>query len=225
MKPPHIIAIILSAALLIWACVPKPDVVPGMPGEQNADELFSSAEKQFEVQSYDQALVLYNEYFRRFADKPMAAAVLMKIGIIHALAGEYEKARSAFQKILSEYPDSSVVPDALVEELFTYYQQGRYQEVIDLAPEILGRIDSRAHISKTYMLMGDTFMVAGSPIDAVDYYARSQRFATELEQQTITEKLKEAIAHLESADSPRGYHRIGAATRARGCAPCRYQRA
>ncbi|MBT8369698.1 MAG: penicillin-binding protein activator, partial [Deltaproteobacteria bacterium] len=200
MKPSHIIAIILSAALLIWACVPKPDVVPGMPGEQNADELFSSAEKQFEVQSYDQALVLYTEYFRRFADKPMAAAVLMKIGIIHALAGEYEKARSAFQKILSEYPDSSVVPDALVEELFTYYQQGRYQEVIDLAPEILGRIDSRAHISKTYMLMGDTFMAAGSPIDAVDYYARSQRFATELEQQTITEKLKEAIAHLESAD-------------------------
>ncbi|NNL75988.1 MAG: ABC transporter substrate-binding protein [Desulfobacterales bacterium] len=200
MKPSHIIAIILSAALLIWACVPKPDVVPGMPGEQNADELFSSAEKQFEVQSYDQALVLYTEYFRRFADKPMAAAVLMKIGIIHALAGEYEKARSAFQKILSEYPDSSVVPDALVEELFTYYQQGRYQEVIDLAPEILGQIDSRAHISKTYMLMGDTFMAAGSPIDAVDYYARSQRFATELEQQTITEKLKEAIAHLESAD-------------------------
>ena len=200
MKPLHIFTIVLCATLLIWACVPKPDVATRMPGEQSEDELLSSAEKLFEVQSYDQALELYNEYIRRFADKPMAAAVLLKIGIIHALTGDYDKARSAYQKIVTEYPASPLVSDALVEELFTYYQQKRYQKVVDLAPEILMRIDSRAHILKTYLLIGDTFMAAGSPIDAIDYYLKSQQLATELEEETIAEKLKETIAHLDSAD-------------------------
>ena len=97
MKPLHIITIILCVVFVIWACVPKPDVVSRIPGEQ--DELYSSAEKLFEAQSY-------GEYIKRFADKPMAPAALMKIGIIHALIGDYDKARSAYRKVVSEYPTS-----------------------------------------------------------------------------------------------------------------------
>ena len=67
--------------------------------------------------------MLYDEYFSRYADKPLAAAALMKIGIIHALAGDYENARGTYRKIASEYPSSSFVPDALVEGLFTYFQE------------------------------------------------------------------------------------------------------
>ncbi len=197
MKLQYIIIIFLSAVVLIWACAPKPAVIPEPSRE---DELFSRAEKLFEVQSYDEALVLFNEYLRQFADKPLAAAALMKIGIIHALTGDYNEARAAYGKILSEYPASAFVPDALVEDLFTYYQQGRYQEVIELAPDILERIDSRAHTLRIYALIGDTYIVAGAPIDAIDYYARARQFATELEQGAITDKLKEAISQLDSAD-------------------------
>ena len=200
MKPLHIITMILCVAVVIWACVPKPDVVSRIPGEQSEDELYSSAEKLFEAQSYDQALELYGEYLKRFADKPMAPAALMKIGIIHALIGDYDKARSAYRQVVSEYPTSPLAQNALVEELFTYYRQEQYQAVIDLAPEILERIDSKAQVFKTYVLIGDTFMAAGSPIDAIDYYVKSQQLATEIEKESIAQKLKEAIAHLDSAD-------------------------
>ena len=199
MKLKHIF-ISLCVAILLAACAAKPSVSPDTFPSESGDELFSKAEKLFDARAYDQAAVLYDEYFSRYADKPLAAAALMKIGIIHALSGDYDNARAAYRKIGSEYPSSSLVPDALVEGLFTYFQEGRYQDVIELAPDILQRIDSRAHISRIHTLLGDTYMAMGSPIDAIDYYARAREYATATEHDAVTVKLQEAIARLESAD-------------------------
>ena len=198
MKLKHIF-ISLCALMLLAACAAKPGVTPdSLPAE--SDELFSRAEKLFDARAYGEAAELYDEYFSRYADKPLAAAALMKIGIIHALSGDYDKARSVYRKIVSEYPSSSFVPDALVEDLFTYFQEGRYQDVIELAPDILQRIDSRAHIFRIHTLLGDTHMAMGSPIDAIDYYARAREYASAVEQEAVTIKLQEAIVRLDSTD-------------------------
>jgi len=157
--------ILLSAVLFIWACAPKPVIAPAPDQVTSEDEFFSRAEQLYESESYDEALALYDEYFRRFPDKPLAAAALMKIGIIRALKENYEEARSAFRNIISAYPTSSFVPDAMVEELRTYYQQGRYQDVIELAPDMLKTIDSWTHIFRIYALIGDVYMTQGAPID------------------------------------------------------------
>jgi ABC-type branched-subunit amino acid transport system substrate-binding protein len=199
MKLKHIF-IILGAVAFVWACAPKPVITPGPYQVAGEDELFSRAEKFFESESYEEALGLYDEYFRQYPDKPLAAAALMKIGIIRALKGDYEGARAAFRNILSAYPTSPFVPDAMVEALFTYYQQERYQDVIQLAPDSLNNIDSRPHIFRIYALVGDTYMVQGAPIDAIDYYARAQEFATGHEVEAIGEKFREAIAQLDSED-------------------------
>jgi len=192
--------IILSAVVLIWACAPKPVSTPGPYQVTGEDELFARAEKLFESESYDEALTLYEEYSKQFSNKPLAAAALMKIGIIRALKEDYEGARAAFRNILAAYPTSPFVPDAMVEELFTYYQQERYQDVIQLAPDILKSTDSRPHIFRVYALVGDTYMAQGAPIDAIDYYARAQEFAIGQELEAIGEKFREAIAQLDSED-------------------------
>jgi ABC-type branched-subunit amino acid transport system substrate-binding protein len=192
--------LILSVVVLVGACAPKPVTTPGPYQPTSDDALFTRAEQLFESESYDEALALYDDYFRRFGDKPLAAAALMKIGIIQAIQGNYDDARRSFRNILSGYPTSPFVPDAMVEELYTYYQQGRYQDVIDLAPEILKNIDSRYHTFRVYALIGDTYMAQGDPIDALDYYARAQEVAAGSELEAIAEKFKEAIAQLDSAD-------------------------
>lgn len=192
--------ILLSAVLFIWACAPKPVITPAPGQVTSEDEFFARAEQLYESESYDEALALYDEYFRRFPDKPLAAAALMKIGIIRALKENYEEARSAFRNIISAYPTSPFVPDAMVEELRTYYQQGRYQVVIELAPDMLKTIDSWTHIFRIYALIGDIYMTQGAPVDALDYYARAWEFASGPELEAIAEKFKEAIAQLDSAD-------------------------
>lgn len=199
MKLKHIL-ISLCALTFFTACATKPGVIPdSLPAERD-NELFSRAEKLFASKAYDEAAVLYDEYFSRNADKPLATTALMKIGIIHALSGDYDKARAAYGKIVSEYPSSALVPDALAEDLFTYFQEGRYQDVIDLAPGVLQRVDSRANIFKIHTLLGDTHMAMGSLIDAIDNYARARALAILSEQEVVTDKLQEAIARLDSTD-------------------------
>ena len=199
MKLNHII-ISLCAVVFLTACTTTPGVTPDtLPGDSDS-ELFLKAEELFDARAYNEAAVLYSEYYNRHIDKPAAAAALMKIGIIHALSGNFDKARAAYMKIVTEYPSSSFVPDALVEELFTYFKEGRHRDVIELAPDILQRIDSVTHIFRIHTLLGDTYMAMGSPIDAIDYYARARMYATAAEHSTVTVKLQEAIARLDSTD-------------------------
>jgi ABC-type branched-subunit amino acid transport system substrate-binding protein len=197
MNSKHLL-IVIGTVLFIWACAGKPEPTPEPIPLEAEDELFANAEKLFETQSYGEALDLYETYFRRFPDKPLAPAALMKIGLIHALAGDYEKARTAYREILAQYPSSPFAPDAAVEELHAYYQEGRYEDVLNRAPDLLEEIYSRSHVFRIYTLLADTLMASGSPIDAMEYYARAQQMATELEQETIAAKLKEAIDQLDS---------------------------
>ncbi|CAB1063336.1 hypothetical protein D1BOALGB6SA_8119 [Olavius sp. associated proteobacterium Delta 1] len=199
MKLKHVI-LLFSVLVLIWACATQPEVTPDSARAGNGDELFSRAEEFFEAGAYAEALTLFLEYIQRYEDQSLAAAALMKIGFIHAANGEYQSARSAYQRIPADYPSNSFVQDALVEELYTYYQQGRYPDVIQLAPATLQRLDSNLYIFKTYALIGDTYLALDSPIDAIDNYVRARENATELEQQAILDKLKEAIARLDTAD-------------------------
>jgi ABC-type branched-subunit amino acid transport system substrate-binding protein/TolA-binding protein len=191
---------LFAVMVLICACAAKTGAPPISVPAEEGDALFTGAEELFGAGDYDGALALYTEYLRLYDKAPLAAAALMKIGYIHALNGDFDDARSAYRRIVADYPGSSFVQDALVEELSTYYQQNRFREVIQLAPETLQRLESRLHIFKTYALIGDAYMALGAPIDAMDFYARAQEFASDLEQEPIKGKLKEAIAQLDPAD-------------------------
>jgi outer membrane PBP1 activator LpoA protein len=46
--------------------------------------------------------------------------------------------------------------------------------------------------------VGDAYLALGSPVDAFKYYVEAQKIASELEQEAITQKIKTAIAQLDS---------------------------
>jgi len=200
MKPRYYITVLGAVLVMIWACAPRPVVKPVPPKREGAYELFSKAEQLFAARAYGQALSLYQQYIQRFADQALAPAALMKIGIISARQGDYESAREAFRRVANEYPASPFAPDAMVEGLTTYYRQGRYRDLIAQAPGILERLESRSHIFRINALIGDAYMAMGSPVDAVDYYARARRSASDAEQHAIGARLKEAIANLDSEE-------------------------
>jgi ABC-type branched-subunit amino acid transport system substrate-binding protein/TolA-binding protein len=199
MKHKHVL-LFLGIIFTIWACATQTGVGPETAPVAKGSELFSRAEAHYEAGAYDEALALYLEYIELYKDEPLAPAALMKIGSIYAMNGEYDSARAGYQRIATDYPSSSFVPDALVANLFTYYQQGRYPNVIKLGPETIQQLDSNLHIFKTYALIGDSYLAMNSPIDAIDNYVRAREYATDLEQPSILDKLKEAIARLDTDD-------------------------
>ncbi len=195
MKPIYKI-IIITAAVFLWACVPK-TIYEKI---DSADELFSRAEKMFQERSYEKALTFFNEYLDRFPNRPLAGAALMKTGAIHMTLGDNDRARNVFKRLITEYPDSYFIPDAGIEIMVTYYNQGEYIKVIEQAADFLEHAVSVSHIIRTYVLMGDTYMAIGSHTDAVNYYSMAYRKAGAPEKNIIITKLKQAVRRLSSQD-------------------------
>ena len=195
MKPIKIV-LLLTVALFLAACAIKPVPEKVGPGYQ----LFSQAEKMLQAKSYEKALAHFREYHERFSDAPLADAALMKMGSIHTILEDFEQARRIYQRLIDEYPGSHFVSDARFEILVTYYNQGEYGDVIEQAPHFLKQKPSRAHILKTYVLLGDTYKAMSSPKDAVNYYIMALRKSKDMEKDSIVKKLKDAVWGLEPED-------------------------
>ena len=186
----------MTTALFLGACAIKPVPEKVGPGHQ----LFSQAENMLQEKSYEKALAQFREYFERYPDAPLADAALMKMGSIHTILGDFEKARSIYQRLINEYPDSHFVPDARFEILVTYYNQGEYGNVIEQASLFLKQKPSRAHILRTYVLLGDTYKAMSSPKDAVNNYIMALKKSKDMEKDSIVKKLKDAVWELGPED-------------------------
>ncbi len=195
MKPIKIV-LILTAALFLGACTLKTVQERVDPAYQ----LFSQAEKMLQAKSYEEALTGFSEYYERFPDGPLADAALMKMATIHTIRGNYEQARSLYQRLILEYPESHFVSDARFEILVTYYSRGEYGDVIEQAAEFLRHTTSRVHILRTYMLLGDTYMAMGSLKDTVNYYIMALKKSKDPEKDVVIEKLKAVVRGLGSED-------------------------
>ena len=195
MKPIKIV-LLLTAALFLGACAIKPVPEKIGPGYQ----IFSQAEKMLQEKSYEKALALFREYHERFPDAPLADAALMKMGSIHTILGDFEQARRIYQRLINEYPGSHFISDARFEILVTYYNQGEYGNVIEQAFHFLKQKPSRAHILKTYVLLGDTYKVMNSPKDAANNYIMALEKSKDMEKDSIVKKLKDAVLELEPED-------------------------
>ena len=188
--------VVIIATLFLWSCMPKTIYEKFDPSSQ----LFSRAEKMFQEKSYDNALVLYNEYLDQFPDRPMADAALMKMGAIHTALGNNDSARNVYNRVITEYPKSYFVPDARIEIMVTYYNQGDYEKVIEQAADFLKHAVSESHILRTYVLAGDAYLTLGYPKDAVNYYATAYAKAQDPGKKVIILKLKDAVRQLDFQD-------------------------
>jgi len=191
---------ILIAVLFLCSCGLKDIFLPVPVKLGPGDELFSKAEKLYQAKSYEKALNAYNEYLYRFPDRPFADAALIKTGAIYTALGDYAKARDSYQCLIVEYSDSSFVPDARVEGLFTFYNEGKYERVIREAGSVLEKIVSRIHILRTYVLVGDTYIAIGSPLDALHFYTLAFEKSKDPERETVVSKLKETVVQLDKTD-------------------------
>ena len=114
--------------------------------------------------------------------------------------GNNDSARTSYNRLISEYPESYFIPDARIEIMVTYYKQGDYEKVIEQAADFLKHAVSESHILRTYVLTGDAYLALGYPKDAVNYYATAYPKAQDPGKKVIISKLKDAVRKLSSQD-------------------------
>ena len=176
--------------------MPLPEPVEFHPG----DIFFSKAEKMFQRKDYGNALEAYDKYLARFPDGYRSAQALMRKGLIHTALGEYGKSRTIYNRLIANYPSSPVVSDARVEILATFYNQGKYNQVISHASYVLKQGLFRDQILRTYTLLGDSYMAMGSPANALNYYLMAYTKTKPHEKEDITFKINSAAREVDPAD-------------------------
>jgi ABC-type branched-subunit amino acid transport system substrate-binding protein/TolA-binding protein len=201
--------LLVSVIAFFWACGPRP-IPPPQPVEFHpGNALFSKAEKLFQKKEYDNALKLYNEYISNFTKGYLAAEALLKIGLIQTALGKNDGARKTFEQIIGKYPDSFFALTAKVEILATLFNKGNYQQVIRRAGVILKTTNSRAHLLRTYILLGDSYLATGSAVDALDSYLSAYKIAENEEKEDIYTKIVWAAKNVDPKSIVRLLTRMG----------------
>lgn len=192
---------LIAAILVVFfltACIPKP-VVREMPATyERAPALFEEAEQHFKNKRYQEAARLFNTLINEFPEAPETPPALMKNGIIHKELEKFSEARSFFQTLVAKHPSSPLVEDAKIEILNTYLSEKRYQEVLSLAPRLFKRSSDKTYPLQLYLVVGDAYLGAGQPENAVKLYSMAFRIASTSEKDMVLEKLKNGIRQVSS---------------------------
>lgn len=176
------------------ACVPRMTIE-----SRSENQLHATAESAFRSRDYPEAMRLYQGYLQRYPEGPHTTAALMRIAEIQMVEGRYEAARNTYRRLMDRFPDSSLVPDAAVGILKSFYRAGEYKDVIRYANDMLKKVRSPDDVRSVYLILGDAYMAIDSPINAVYYYSISEQYAR-YPSRDHREKIDRAISRLTAPD-------------------------
>ena len=181
-----------------FSCAPKVTVPP--VSEQVSEDAFLKAEKLFEKGDYQNALEKYMAYLGQYPDTDLAAVALMKVANIYVLKQDYENARINYEKLIRDFPASMFAEDARIELLAVLLVQEKYAELLMRSQDIPREKLSRIQKIRMMMMIGDAHMATGALVDATENFIIAYGLATPLEQNIISEKIKDAFVGLTEAD-------------------------
>ncbi len=98
------------------------------PPDDVAQELYTGAYSDYLRDSYDLAIQGFVEYLRLYPLSARAPRSRYWIGICHQRQGRLDKAREAFQQLISDYPDSELLDDAMFNDALILGEMGRTED-------------------------------------------------------------------------------------------------
>jgi branched-chain amino acid transport system substrate-binding protein len=177
----------------LGSCIPRP-IIKDTPATYNLpSKLLEKGDQEFRAKKYDEAMQSYNELIFMFPDRPEAAMAMMKNGSINKELKKYSEARRFFEGLVAKHPHSPLANDAKLEILNSYLAEGKYQQTINAASELFEKSYQKAYPTQVYIIVGDAYLEAGRPENAVKLYAVALEIATESERGSILEKIKFGI--------------------------------
>ena len=181
--------------------MPTRKKVPLSPEIIHALERFEKAEHLFQEQAYSKALVIYQDYLKRFPRGPLVDTALMKTGAIHMAVGDYAQARQAFQYLVSWYPKSPFVEDARYNLMLAYYKDGNYDAAIRCGSFVLGLATTTHQKFRVHNLMGYSYSANKEFKESIESYLYAYQLAPSQQERTeILGKVKGVITCLKEPE-------------------------
>lgn len=184
------------------ACAPKQVAVETVPEKPpvpvvSPEERFEQAQVLINKKAYAAAARVYLDFVAAAPDHSRAPEALLQAGTAYFLKGDYRRARSVYQKILSDYPATGPAGDARVEILQTYYYEGEFESLLAQAESILKTAVPESKQLKLYEILGDTYMALDAPVEAAYTYARAYEITSGPLGDELYARLKSALRLME----------------------------
>jgi tetratricopeptide (TPR) repeat protein len=183
-------------AFAFWSCVAAQSNPKTPSGAGGAAGLFSIAENLFQSNSYENALEAYQEFLSCNSSDSNADTALMRIATIYSNQKKHGLSQVTYQRLIDEHPQSELALDAMIEIMMSFFSENQFKKVIAQASIVIEKTDSRIHLSRTYEVLGDTYMSLKSPKEAILFY----QMANLSKEETVPFKLKDAANQLSEED-------------------------
>lgn len=200
---------LMMIAFLLWACSMPARISRAPLQPDDSDIYFENAEALFREQSHEDALEAYSMYLSRFPKGASADLALKRIATIYSYRGDREAQLEAYRRLVCEFPDSTYVLEAEYEIMTSLYHEGKIEDVVRRASAIIAKTDSKALLSQTYKILGDTYLSLGSTVEAVFFYYSAYEKADSSQQENITNKLACVVNLLNRDDMTSVYNNLG----------------
>ena len=211
--------LVLAGLAFVWACGPKtggPGLQPPAAETTDAEaELLARADSLFQFQAYAQALETYQTFMQRFPTSARGDAALMKIAAAYRILGQ-AAACDVYDRVVREYPESLLLPDAWIETLTCLFEAARYTEILDRAAAYQGKGLYPAQQCRLSQLVGDTWQALGQPVEAFYHYALALEQAAVHAVAPIEARLDRTVSRLSVQDIRSLLYRLDSAARGRG---------
>jgi ABC-type branched-subunit amino acid transport system substrate-binding protein len=191
-----ILVLILSGCAKEWVSVPETATVHE-PAESAA---YTRALDHFNNDRYREALEGFTTFLRERDQDAYVDAALFKIGMIFRSMGRDDDAMSVLSRMVREYPDSPLVPDAMLEMLTLSYEKGDYASVVNNGTAYTASTDPTLSRSRFFFLIAQAYQAIGSTVNAARYTYRAWNTADEEEVAPAWKQLEEALDQLNTAE-------------------------
>ncbi len=157
------------------------------------DALNRLADSYFYLEDFDTA---YKYYSRAYDNLPQAGDYpLFQQGVIQGYNRKYEDKIATLDKLLTQFPTSTLVPDAMLEMTEGYLQLGRNDDAIETYRRLVENHPGTEQGRRGYLQLALTLLNTGDRAGAIDSYKQViSRYPTSEEATMALEELQRIAA-------------------------------
>lgn len=122
-----IVACAVGVAFFLFGCQARPPVErPDAPYPPS--DIFLSAERNFRVGDFQEALNGFEQYLAQKPTGPETAIALHHLAVCYRIKERYHEAEGLLEKLMEEHPDYPALSGALIERARIFYDLGDYEK-------------------------------------------------------------------------------------------------
>lgn len=138
---------------------------------------FAVAGTYYEDRDYEHAAALYSEAVAKYPDAPECETAYARLSESWTALGEDEKSREAMETLVKRFPRSREAEGAAADlsdiqfrDAQAHYDAGEYDRAIEMASQLVGKVDNRSLQQKCRFLLGQAYEAKGDRAAAYEAY-------------------------------------------------------